>query len=97
MEDVDLSVRAVKAGYKLKIVPQSKIWHINSGTAGAASNFQDYFITRNRLLFAFKYASLKTKFAIFRESLIQLLNGRPWQKIGIRDFYLLNFKQGSWK
>lgn len=96
MEDVDLSLRAVKAGYTIIIVPNSKIWHINSGTAGAATNIQDYFITRNRLLFAFKYGSLKTKMAIFRESLKHLLFGRPWQKIGIKDYYLSKFGQGSW-
>ena len=96
MEDVDLSFRAKNNGYKLKIIPNSKIWHINSGTAGAASNLQDYFISRNRILFTFKYASLRTKFAIFRESISHLIFGRPWQKIGIRDFYLSNFEKGSW-
>ena len=97
MEDVDLSVRAKKYGYELKIIPESKIWHINSGSAGAASNLQDYFISRNRILFTFKYASLRTKFAIVRESITHLLFGRPWQKIGIKDFYLQRFKKGSWK
>jgi len=97
MEDVDLSVRAKKYGYELKIIPESKIWHINSGSAGAASNLQDYYISRNRILFTFKYASLRTKFAIVRESITHLLFGRPWQKIGIKDFYLQRFKKGSWK
>jgi len=96
LEDIDLSVRASKSGYTLKIIPNSIIWHINSGTAIAASNIQDYFITRNRLLFAYKYAPLKTKLAIFRESIKHLLFGRPWQKIGVRDYYLSKFGQGSW-
>jgi len=97
LEDADLSVRATQAGYQLKVIPKSKIWHINSGTAGAASKLQDYFISRNRLLFANKYASIRTKIALFRESIKFLLIGRYWQKRGVVDFYLSNFKQGSWK
>lgn len=96
MEDDDWSVRATKLGYSLEIVPQSTIWHINSGSAGAASNFQDYFITRNRILFAYKYAPFRTKFAIFRESIKLFLIGRLWQKIGVKDYYLSKFGKGSW-
>lgn len=97
MEDVDLSVRASRQGYQLQIIPESMIWHINSGSAGAASNLQDYFISRNRILFSFSYAKLRTKFAIFRESLHHLIFGRQWQKKGIQDFYLSKFEKGSWK
>jgi len=96
MEDVDFSVRAKEHGYTLNIVPKAKIWHINSGSAGAASNLQDYFISRNRIMFTFAHASLRTKFAIFRESIIHLLFGRHWQKIGVKDYYLSNFEKGSW-
>lgn len=97
LEDADFCIRAKKQNYNLKIVPQSKIWHINSGTAGAASNFQDYFITRNRLLFAYRYSPLRTKLAIFRESLNHLFFGRPWQRYGVCDYYLGKFGKGSWK
>ena len=96
MEDDDLCQRALRQNYTITIAPQSHIWHINSGTAQAASNIQDYFITRNRLLFTLKYSSVRTKFAIFRESIKMLFSGRPWQKIGVRDYYLSKFGQGSW-
>lgn len=96
MEDVDFSVRAKEHGYILNIEPKSIIWHINSGSAGAASNLQDYFISRNRIMFTFAHATLRTKFAIFRESIGHLLFGRPWQKIGVRDYYLSRFEKGSW-
>ena len=96
MEDDDICQRAIKQKYKIMVEPKSVIWHINSGTAIASSNIQDYFITRNRLLFAYKYAPLKTKLAIFRESIKHLLFGRPWQKNGVRDYYLSKFGQGSW-
>ena len=97
LEDADLSMRARNHNYVLKIVPLAKIWHINSGSAAPSSKIQDYFISRNRLLFSLKYASFRTKFALFRESIRLLINGRPWQKVGVRDFYLNKFGQGSWK
>ncbi|MFA7301135.1 MAG: glycosyltransferase family 2 protein [Candidatus Shapirobacteria bacterium] len=96
MEDVDLSIRAKQRKYSLIIASQSTIWHINSGTAVASSQIQDYFITRNRLYFTYKYASLRTKFAIFRESIKHIIVGRTWQKIGVRDFYLSKLGKGSW-
>jgi len=97
MEDTDLSLRAIKAGFQLTIVPKSIIWHLNSGSSGAASPLHDYFLTRNRLLFSFRYARFRTKFAVFRESIKHLFSGRPWQKRGIIDFYLGRLGKGSWK
>jgi len=96
-EDVDLSIRAKKAGFKLVFCPKAKIWHLNSGSSGSGSDLHDYFITRNRMLFGMKYAPLKSKIALIRESFKLFKNGRKWQKIGIRDFYLRKFGKGSWK
>lgn len=97
MEDSDLTYRAVKAGYKLKLVPRSVIWHCNSGSSKPGSALQDYFITRNRLLFGFTYASPRTKLALFRESLKFLFTGSAWRKRGVLDFYLGRFGKGSWQ
>ena len=97
LEDADLSRRAIRSGYQLKVVPDSIIWHVNSGSSGVGSNLHDYFLTRNRLLFTYRYAGFRTKFAVFRESLNQLFIGRPWQKRGVVDFYLGRLNQGSWK
>ena len=97
MEDVDFSVRAKENNYQLKIIPTSVIWHINSGSASASSNIQDYFISRNRMLFSLYHTPLRTKFAIFRESIKILFHGRKWQKVGIIDFYLNRFGKGSWQ
>ncbi|MEK7527674.1 MAG: glycosyltransferase family 2 protein [Patescibacteria group bacterium] len=97
LEDADLSRRAVNLGYQLAVVPKSIIWHVNSGSSGAGSPLHDYFLTRNRLLFTFRYASLRTKFAVFRESLRHLITGRNWQKRGVIDFYLGRLGKGSWK
>lgn len=94
-EDADLSQRANKAGFKIVYQPKAILWHENAGSVGGSgSNIQDYFITRNRMLFGFKYASPRTKLALLKESLIILLKGRPNQKKGIRDFYLQRFGRG---
>lgn len=97
LEDADLSRRAVKSGYQLAVVPKSIIWHVNSGSSGAGSPLHDYFLTRNRLLFTFRYLGFRTIFAVFRESLRHLLTGRNWQKRGVVDFYLKRYGKGSWK
>jgi hypothetical protein len=95
-EDNDLSQRAKKAGFAIYYQPKAYLWHLNAGsTGGSGSALHDYYITRNRLLFGFKFASLKTKFALVKESFKLILIGRPWQKRGAADFYLGRFKKGS--
>ncbi len=95
-EDADLSIRAKKKGFKVIYVPKSIIWHKNAGSAGGSgSKLHDYYITRNRLLFGFRYAPLRSKLALFRESLRVMLSGRFWQKRGVLDFYLNRLGKGS--
>lgn len=96
-EDVDLSVKAKKAGFKLVFCPKAKIWHLNSGSSGSGSGLHDYFTTRNRMFFGMKFASLRAKAALVSESLKLLSTGREWQKTGIKDFYLRKFGKGSWR
>jgi hypothetical protein len=73
------------------------LWHLNAGsTGGSGSALQDYYITRNRLLFGFSYVTLRTKVALFRESLKNIFFGRPWQKKGVMDFYLRQFGKGNY-
>ncbi|NMC36443.1 glycosyltransferase family 2 protein [Candidatus Beckwithbacteria bacterium] len=96
-EDTDWSQRVKKAGWKLKYYPKAHIWHKNAGGSGVGSSLQDYFITRNRLWFGFVYAPWRTKFALCKQSLLQLVKSNYWTKQGVKDFYLGNMKQGSWK
>lgn len=97
-EDNDLSQRAKKKGFKILYAPKSIIWHKNAGSAGGSGSLlQDYYITRNRMLFGMKYAHLRSKIALIRESAGLLLSGRKWQKKGIADFYLRNFGRGSYR
>lgn len=95
-EDSDLNMRAKKAGFKTMYVPGAIVWHKNAGSVGGAgSKLQDYYITRNRLLFGIRYAPARAKFALFRESLKILLSGRYWQKRGVLDFYIGKLGKGS--
>lgn len=98
MEDVDLSVRAKRLGWKVICDPSAVIWHKVAGSSSIGGNLNDYFITRNRLLFGLKYAKIRTKFALIKESILQLIfTGRKWQRRAIVDAYFGNFGKGSWK
>ena len=95
-EDADLNERIKRAGYKIYYVPTAILIHINAASSGGAGNsLQDYFITRNKILFGMTYAPLRTKLALIRESISLLRIGRPNQKLAIRDFYLHKFNKGT--
>lgn len=96
-EDVDLSVRFVKNGLRVLYTPKAIIYHKVAQSSGIGSNLNDYFISRNRMLFGFKYAPLRTIIALIKESLKILFKGRRWQRRGISDFYILRFGKGSYK
>lgn len=95
LEDADLSQRIKRHGWRVLFVPDAKLWHKVAQSSSIGSDLNDYFITRNRLLFGMRYAPLRAKFALFRESLKLLLSGRKWQKRGVLDFYLSRFRKGS--
>jgi GT2 family glycosyltransferase len=50
-EDADWGVRATAHGYQVWNVPEAKMWHKLSATAGIGSPLTTYFMTRNALLF----------------------------------------------
>jgi GT2 family glycosyltransferase len=96
-EDADLSIRAKNKAFKIIYVPKSVIWHKNAGSVGGSgSALQDYYITRNRLIFGFRNAPVRSRLALFRESLRLIMSGRKWQKRGVIDFYLGKFGKGSY-
>ena len=96
-EDTDLSQRIKRSDFSIKYVPTSSIWHKVSQSSGIGSGLNDYYTTRNRMLFGMKYAPMRSKLALIRESMRLLLTGRPWQRVGIRDFYLMRFGRGSFR
>lgn len=97
-EDNDLSQKVKREGYRIVYSPKAVLWHKNAGSAGGSgSELQDYYITRNRLLFGMRYAPFRSKLSLLRESFRMLPTGRPWQKRGVWDFYLRRFGRGSFK
>ena len=95
-EDNDLSQRAKREGFRIIYSPKAVLWHKNAGSAGGSgSKLQDYYITRNRLLFGMRYVPFRSKLSLIKESFKLLFLGRTWQKRGVLDFYLGRFRRGS--
>lgn len=95
IEDADLCVRAKKLGWKVFYAPPAHLSHKVSRSSKIGGNLQDYFITRNRLVFGMRYAPIRAKVALVKESVRLLFAGRPWQKRGVLDFYLHRLGCGS--
>lgn len=88
LEDLDFCLRAEKAGYKLLYVPQSVIWHKNAGSSGVGSDTHQYYMTKNRLIVGFRYAPIRTRFALIRESARTLVFGPSIRRKAILDALL---------
>jgi len=96
-EDADLNERVKRKGYTINFSPKAKLWHQNAASSGGSgSALQDYFTSRNRMLLGLKYAPLKSKVALIKESVKLIKNGREWQKKGIVDYYLRHFGRGRY-
>jgi GT2 family glycosyltransferase len=95
-EDVDLCTRMRKKGWEINYVPKAMVWHKVAQSSGIGSDLNDYFITRNRLLFGVYNAPIRTKVALLRESFVLTGMGRKWQIRGAIDFYTRKFGKGSW-
>lgn len=96
LEDLEYCQRAKKKGWRIVFDPSLKIWHKVSQASAIGSPLNDYFITRNRLIFGMTYARFRTKFALLREATRFAFNGRPPQKTAVKDFLTLNLGRGSW-
>jgi len=88
LEDVDFCLRARRAGFKIVYAPSAFLWHKNAESSGKpGSPLHVYYQTRNRLLLGIKYAPLRTKLALLRESL-SVLKDNGVRKKAVVDFYL---------
>lgn len=56
-EEIDFCFTAKKAGFKIKSIPSSIIWHKESGTASKTSGLKEFYMIRNRFIFMKKHAS----------------------------------------
>lgn len=96
-EDSDLGMRIKKAGYKLIFDSNVKLGHKVAQSSAIGSPLNDYFITRNRLLFGMDYARTRTKLALLREAVKKMIIGTKAQKLAVRDFFMRKWGWGSWK
>jgi len=87
MEDLDISLRIQKAGFKTMYNPASIVWHKNaSSSGGSGSSLHEYYQTRNRLRIGMKYAPLRTKIALLREGLRILGGSSSIKKKAVLDW-----------
>lgn len=93
-EDSDFCFRARQAGYKVRYVPSAVVFHANAQSTGLGSPLQDYYITRNRMLFASKFLPFRTRFALLREALRNILY--PMRRLALFDFLRNNLGKGSY-
>lgn len=92
-EDADFCMRAKKAGFKIIYAPGAIVYHKNATSTGLGSPLQDYYITRNRMLFAAKFLPLRTRLALFKEALKNLRNAV--RREAFVDFMMGNFGKRS--
>jgi len=96
-EDADFCLRIIAAELKLIYVGNTFIWHkVAQSSGGSGSDICDYYITRNRLAFGMKYAPLKTKISLLKEVGKIMLQGRKYQKLGVKDFFLHKLGKGDY-
>lgn len=86
-EDAQYSKRVIDAGFKIFYNGSVSIFHKVSRTTEIGSPLIDYYLTRNRLMFGFKYSNGRTKFALWRQALWQLVFGRASQREAVKDFF----------
>ncbi len=92
-EDVDFSLKAIRAGYKIIFVPESIVWHMNGGSVagGAGSKLQQYYQTRNRILISMRYGSWRNKLTALRFAVNTFFHGSDAERKGVLDFFLMRF------
>jgi GT2 family glycosyltransferase len=91
-EDVDLSQRTIQAGYSVGFCPQAIVWHKNAGSSGGVGSIiHQYYIARNRLLFAFKHGSWTQKMVALRILLMYIFRGDKYEKTAVWHFIAQKF------
>lgn len=88
-EDVDFCYRARQMGFKIMFYPKAVAYHESGKITGVGSPLQDYYITRNRMIFAKKFLSFRTQIALFREALRNIKN--IYRRKALFDYWWGNF------
>ncbi|MDO5561213.1 MAG: glycosyltransferase family 2 protein [bacterium] len=91
-EDTDLSLRLRANNWQLGFCPSAVIWHKNGGsTQGSGSPLQNFYLTRNRLLFFSRYGRGLTKLRAYRLARRLYFHGDQVEKKAARNFFLKRF------
>lgn len=85
LEDMDFTLKVLKAGYQAKYNPNLIVYHRNSSATVAGSPLVDYYLTRNRFFIGRRYGSFRLQFALFREALFRNW-GSPIRRAAFLDF-----------
>jgi GT2 family glycosyltransferase len=104
-EELDWSTKMTRLGYELYYEPRCTVFHKESQSTGQQSPLRACYMTRNRLLYAWrncegisKYLSLfyQVSIALFKNSFFFLLKGRPYLAqaafSGVWAFFCLKHK-----
>jgi GT2 family glycosyltransferase len=94
LEDVAWSVKAKELGLECYFEPRSKVWHKNAqSSGGTGSQLHLYYQTRNRIIFALKFAPLTTKLAILREAMGKFISPNEVERLAV--IHGLTFRSGK--
>ena len=70
-EETDWCYRAKAKGHKCIVIPEAKLWHkVSSSFGGADSPLVNYFMTRNKLLWAKKHLSFLIRMELLQDGLL---------------------------
>ncbi|NCN58346.1 glycosyl transferase [Candidatus Roizmanbacteria bacterium CG22_combo_CG10-13_8_21_14_all_38_20] len=95
LEDLDFCLRSIKEGYEIIYKPKAMVWHKNASSSDKpGSKLHQYYLTRNRLIVGMRYAPIRTRVALLKESLKFFQKGGVLRK-AVRDYYLYNW--GKWE
>lgn len=73
-DEVDMAIRAKKAGYKMAVTKSAKAWHqhVNPKNANSRNGYTTFLINRNKIYLGYKHFSFKRVFQIFLKQLLNL-------------------------
>jgi GT2 family glycosyltransferase len=85
LEDTDLCTRTIKAGYKIIVMPQSKILHKVKASSKRVNSNTLYYEVRNRLFFARKNFNKVFAFTFFYILSTMMIKSAYWLGTGKKD------------
>lgn len=92
----DYCLRTRNHRWKLMTICQSRAW-FDSHNSVSGFGQPEYFYTRNRLLFGFKYAPPRAKLSLAVSAVRNYLSGRPWQRRAVLDYFTGNLGSGPFE